>query len=212
MVRPGTADFLGSRVKPENDALVRVKRMSYRAIYSYAWDIAEVGVAAFADEVRALGLNTVTLAGAYHAGKFIRPHGRDRKGLFPRGRHRLFPRRPETLRPHQAGREQPQRKARFFPRARRHRPRGECLDGAASQHAAGPGLSRCDDGERLRRPLPLQPLPVLSRRPRIRCGALQGRHRKRTRHRHLGGIAGLRSLFARLSSRIRADEAEPLVR
>src|SRR5882724_10083816 len=57
--------------------------MSYRAIYSYAWDIAEVGVASFADEIRALGLNTVTLAGAYHAGKFLRPHGRGGKVYFP---------------------------------------------------------------------------------------------------------------------------------
>jgi hypothetical protein len=57
--------------------------MSYRAIYAYAWDVAEVGAQAFADEVRALGLNTVTLAGAYHAGKFIRPHGRNGKVYFP---------------------------------------------------------------------------------------------------------------------------------
>ena len=57
--------------------------MSYRAIYAYAWDIAEVGARAFADEIRALGLNTVTLAGAYHAGKFIRPHGRNGKVYFP---------------------------------------------------------------------------------------------------------------------------------
>ncbi len=57
--------------------------MSYRAIYSYAWDIAEVGVAAFADEIRALGLNTATLAGAYHAGKFVRPRGRNGKVYFP---------------------------------------------------------------------------------------------------------------------------------
>ena len=57
--------------------------MSYRAIYAYAWDIAEVGVRSFADEIRALGLNTVTLAGAYHAGKFIRPNGRSGKIYFP---------------------------------------------------------------------------------------------------------------------------------
>jgi len=57
--------------------------MSYRAIYAYAWDIAEVGVAAFADEIRALGLDTVTLAGSYHAGKFIRPHGKTGKIYFP---------------------------------------------------------------------------------------------------------------------------------
>ena len=50
--------------------------MTYRAIYSYAWDIAEVGVSVFGDEIRALGLETVTLAGSYHAGKFLRPHGK----------------------------------------------------------------------------------------------------------------------------------------
>ncbi len=49
--------------------------MTYRAIYSYAWDIAERGVPAYVEEVRGLGFNTVTLAGAYHAGKFVRPTG-----------------------------------------------------------------------------------------------------------------------------------------
>ena len=57
--------------------------MSYRAIYAYAWDIAEVGAAAFADEVRGLGLDTVSLAGAYHAGKFLRPKGKAGKVYFP---------------------------------------------------------------------------------------------------------------------------------
>ena len=57
--------------------------MSYRAIYAYAWDVGEIGAASFADEVRALGLDTVTLAGSYHAGKFIRPKGRDGKVYFP---------------------------------------------------------------------------------------------------------------------------------
>ena len=57
--------------------------MSYRAIYAYAWDVAETGVAEFIEEVRALGLDTVTLAGAYHAGKFLRPHGKRGKVYFP---------------------------------------------------------------------------------------------------------------------------------
>lgn len=56
--------------------------MTYRAMYSYAWDIAEIGAQAFSDEVRALGIDTVTLAGAYHAGKFVRPKGRG-KVYFP---------------------------------------------------------------------------------------------------------------------------------
>jgi hypothetical protein len=57
--------------------------MTYRAIYAYAWDVAEVGAAAFADEVLALGLDTVTFAGAYHAGKFLRPKGKAGKVFFP---------------------------------------------------------------------------------------------------------------------------------
>ena len=57
--------------------------MSYKAIYTYAWDLAETGVAAAADEFRNLGLDTVTMAGSYHAGKFMRPHGKAGKVLFP---------------------------------------------------------------------------------------------------------------------------------
>lgn len=57
--------------------------MSYRAIYTYAWDLAEAGVSAAADEFRDLGLDTVTMAGSYHAGKFMRPHGKGGKVFFP---------------------------------------------------------------------------------------------------------------------------------
>jgi hypothetical protein len=57
--------------------------MSYRAIYAYAWDIAEVGTAEFVVHTRALGLDTVTFAGSYHAGKFIRPKGKNGKVYFP---------------------------------------------------------------------------------------------------------------------------------
>jgi len=57
--------------------------MSYKAIYSYAWDLAELGVPAATAEFRDLGLDTVTLAGAYHAGKFTRPHGKTGKVYFP---------------------------------------------------------------------------------------------------------------------------------
>ena len=57
--------------------------MTYRAIYAYAWDIAERGVDAFVAEVRALGLDTITLAGAYHAGKFLRPRGKAGRSTSP---------------------------------------------------------------------------------------------------------------------------------
>jgi hypothetical protein len=57
--------------------------MTYRAIYAYAWDLADVGVADAAREIRALGLDTITIAGSYHAGKFLRPHGERRRVIFP---------------------------------------------------------------------------------------------------------------------------------
>ena len=57
--------------------------MSYKAIYTYAWDLAETGVKAAAREFRELGLDTVTFAGSYHAGKFLRPHGKTGKVFFP---------------------------------------------------------------------------------------------------------------------------------
>ena len=56
--------------------------MSYKAIYAYAWDLTETGVSAAIDRFRSLGLDTVTIAGSYHAGKFLRPHGKVRKSLL----------------------------------------------------------------------------------------------------------------------------------
>jgi hypothetical protein len=56
---------------------------SYRAIYTYAWDLAEAGVPQALGEFRGLGLDTVTMAGSYHAGKFLRPHGKAGKVYFP---------------------------------------------------------------------------------------------------------------------------------
>ncbi len=57
--------------------------MSYRAIYTYAWDLAEAGVANAVAQFKSLGLDTVTYAGSYHAGKFLRPHGKNGKVYFP---------------------------------------------------------------------------------------------------------------------------------
>ena len=57
--------------------------MGYKAIYAYAWDVAEIGVSAAVDRFLALGLDTVTIVGSYHAGKFLRPHGKSGKVYFP---------------------------------------------------------------------------------------------------------------------------------
>jgi hypothetical protein len=57
--------------------------MSYRAIYAYPWDLADEGVCGAIREVTALGIDTMTIAGSYHAGKFLRPHGRSSRVFFP---------------------------------------------------------------------------------------------------------------------------------
>jgi hypothetical protein len=46
--------------------------MPYKAIYAYAWDLAEAGVGTAVAEFCDLGLDIVTIAGSYHAGKFLR--------------------------------------------------------------------------------------------------------------------------------------------
>jgi hypothetical protein len=57
--------------------------MGYKAIYTYPWDLAETGVGPALGRFLALGLDTVTIAGSYHAGKFLRPHGKAGKVYFP---------------------------------------------------------------------------------------------------------------------------------
>ena len=57
--------------------------MGYRAIYAYPWDLAEIGAQAAIERFASLGLDTVTVAGSYHAGKFLRPHGKAGKVYFP---------------------------------------------------------------------------------------------------------------------------------
>jgi hypothetical protein len=57
---------------------------TYRSLYTYAWDIADIGVTQFVDEVLAMGITDVTVASAYHAGKFIRPHAKNPpRVIFP---------------------------------------------------------------------------------------------------------------------------------
>lgn len=57
--------------------------MSYKAILTYAWDLAEHGTRQAAASFRDMGLDTVSLAGSYHAGKFLRPQGKTGKVYFP---------------------------------------------------------------------------------------------------------------------------------
>jgi hypothetical protein len=52
-------------------------------MFSYSWDLAENGVSNSVEEFKSLGINTVTLASSYHAGKFLRPKSKIKKVYFP---------------------------------------------------------------------------------------------------------------------------------
>lgn len=54
-----------------------------RSLYAYPWDVAARGAREFAAELVDLGLTGVTLALAYHAGKFISPHHPSQRVVFP---------------------------------------------------------------------------------------------------------------------------------
>ncbi|MBB3929395.1 hypothetical protein GGR25_000414 [Kaistia hirudinis] len=55
----------------------------YRALYAYAWDLAEEEPDAFVADMKRLSLDTLSIAASYHAGKFLRPHGRSGHVYFP---------------------------------------------------------------------------------------------------------------------------------
>lgn len=58
-------------------------RSPVRSLYAYPWDVAARGAREFASQVRELGLDSVTLALSYHAGKFVSPHHPGRRVVFP---------------------------------------------------------------------------------------------------------------------------------
>ena len=164
---------------------------------------------------RGLGLDTVTLAGSYHAGKFLRPHGKHRQGLFPGGRHRLFPRR-------RRGATARSSRSRTASLAERDVLRELARPAASAVNVwlvllhntrLGDGPSGCDAsrnafGDRYVYNLcPSAPAArAYARRPR------QDVTESYPVARHFAGVAGLRALCPRLPSRVRADQAEPLVR
>lgn len=57
--------------------------MSRFSMYSYAWDIAEEGASNFVSKLQEIGINSITLATSYHAGKFFRPKSKINKIYFP---------------------------------------------------------------------------------------------------------------------------------
>lgn len=54
-----------------------------RGMFVYPWDLQDEGTAEVAARLTGAGLNAVSLATAYHAGKFLRPHSPDGRVIFP---------------------------------------------------------------------------------------------------------------------------------
>ena len=54
----------------------------YKAIYAYPWDLVDEGLDTALARLRPTGINTITLAASYHAGKFVRPHAPGSKVKF----------------------------------------------------------------------------------------------------------------------------------
>lgn len=52
-------------------------------MFSYSWDLSENGISKSVDEFKRIGINSVTLASSYHAGKFLRPKSKINKVYFP---------------------------------------------------------------------------------------------------------------------------------
>lgn len=53
------------------------------SVWAYPWDVADRGLDPVIEEIGGLGLNMVSLATSYHAGRFLQPRGLSRKSYFP---------------------------------------------------------------------------------------------------------------------------------
>ncbi len=54
-----------------------------RGMYLYPWDLEDEGAANVLPRLRDIGIDAVSLAVSYHAGKFVRPHAPGRRVYFP---------------------------------------------------------------------------------------------------------------------------------
>ena len=178
--------------------------MGYKAIYAYPWDLVETGLSAAIDRFQDLGLDTVTVAGSYHAGKFLRPHGRSGKVYFPEDARSISsPIRAVTARSSRS-RIRCSLQARTWSASLAVRTawRPTCGWCSCTTRGSGPRISS--------RPSPTPSatdtstsLPLRSRGARLRDRSRPRRHRILPRQRRVARDARLPALRARLPSRIR---------
>ena len=54
-----------------------------RSIWTYPWDVQDLGLEAVSREIRETGLDCISLATSYHAGHFLQPRSPKRRSYFP---------------------------------------------------------------------------------------------------------------------------------
>ena len=93
----------GGRLRPASAARLRrpMSDRMYKALYAYAWDLADEGLEVALGRIRPTGINTLTLARATTPASSSARTGFG-QGLFPEGRHGLFRGPARALRPDQA--------------------------------------------------------------------------------------------------------------
>ena len=180
--------------------------MTYRAIYTYAWDLAEHGVARAVEQFLALGLDTVTIAGSYHAGKFLRPHGKRERYIFPKTARSISRPTPSAMARSSRSPIRCSQERDVLRELRRKRHGRQCLAGAAAQHAARHGASRSRRvanafGDRYVYNL----CPSAPDARAYAIGLARGCDGELSGLRRFAGDAGLSALCAWLSPRIRAQ-------
>ena len=147
----------------------------HRSMWTYAWDILDLGFDTVLGELRdRAGVDCISLASSYHAGRFLQPRSPKRKAYFPEDGTIYFHPTParwegSAIKPKVAkviveGRR---RSSRARAQTGRRRTEGVLLDGLSSQHPARHAPSGRGHAQRVRRPKLLQSLPIEPGRPRL---------------------------------------------
>ena len=55
----------------------------HSSMWTYPWDVQDIGIDEMIAELSATGIDTVSLATSYHAGRFLQPRSPKRKAYFP---------------------------------------------------------------------------------------------------------------------------------
>ena len=55
----------------------------HASMWTYPWDVQDLSADAVVGELTAIGLDTISLATSYHAGRFLQPRSPARKSYYP---------------------------------------------------------------------------------------------------------------------------------